>query len=52
MNKHKKFEDKAIARFCYSTRNSEVEKKQQKKHGDQFNNNIDWEYLSVNKVNN
>lgn len=50
MNKYEKFEDNAIARFCCSMRNSKKEKKRKKnpKHGNQFNNNIDREYLSVN----
>ena len=48
VNKCKKFEDNAITRFCCSVRNSE---KWGKKNNPQYwqYNNIDWEYLSVNK---
>ena len=45
LNKHKKFEDDAIARFCCSASGSKRRKK--KNHGDHSNNNTDREYLSV-----
>ena len=54
LNKDKKFEDDAIARFCCSVRwlnrfaQVETKKNQKKNHGNRFNNNIDREYLSVN----
>ena len=44
LNKHKKFEDDAIARFCCSASES---KRRKKNHGDHSNNNTDREYLSV-----
>ena len=43
LNKHKKFENDPIARFCSRVANSKVEKKKQKKHGDQINYKIDRE---------
>ena len=50
LNKHKKIENDAIARFCCSVRplHRWKQKKKKKKHGNRFNNNIDREYLSVN----
>ena len=54
LNKDKKFEDDAIARFCCSVRwlNRFAQVETKKKHGNRFNNNIDREYLSVNNNNN
>ena len=50
LNKHKKFENDAIARFCCSALQLHrwKQKKNNKNHGNRFNNNIDREYLSVN----
>ena len=48
LDKHKKFESDAIARFCCSDLQSKVQKNPPKPHGDRTNNNTDWEYLSVN----
>ena len=49
LNKHKKFEDDAIARFAAACFHCPGGNKKNPKHGNRFNNNIDREYLSVNK---
>ena len=47
LNKHKKFEDDAVARFAVGSVNRSGGKKN---HGDHSNNNTDREYLSVSKT--